>query len=208
MGMAYPLLAGILMRDRDQDPSATEGRAPGSPAAENVRAIHDLEHAALSQRTVGERVADTITAAAGSTWFVGLHLVWFLAWLLVNRSSPRAFDPYPFPFLTFVVSLEAIFLSLIVLVSQNRLTRQAERRAHIDLQINLLAEQESTRTLAIVQDIARRLGEDVPTAPVDRALAARTDLQSLAAEVDSTLQSVEPPRRAPGESASAADPRT
>lgn len=97
------------------------------------------------------------------------------------------FDPFPFPFLTFVVSLEAI-LALFVLASQNRLTQQAERRAHIDLQVTLLAEQESTLTLVLVQDIARRLGIELPAACNDHALAADTDVRSLASEVDARLQ--------------------
>ena len=169
--------------------------APTSPSAagavaRNVRAIHDLEDAARRARTGGEQIADAIVGAAGSTWFVMLHVAWFALWVIVNvgHVAVPPFDPFPFPFLTFVVSLEAIFLSLFVLASQNRLTQQAERRAHIDLQVNLLAEQESTLTLALVRDIARRLGIEPPAACNDRALAADTDVRSLASEVDARLQ--------------------
>jgi uncharacterized membrane protein len=89
---------------------------------------------------------------AGTGWFAGLHVVWFAGWIAWNTwlvASWRPVDPFPFSFLTLVVSLEAIFLTLFVLISQNNLTRQSERRAHLDLQVNLLAEQESTKTVAL-----------------------------------------------------------
>ena len=68
------------------------------------------------------------------------------------------FDPFPFSFLTMVVSLEAIFLAIFVLISQNRMARLADHRAHLDLQINLRAEQEITTTLKLVQEIRAHLG--------------------------------------------------
>ena len=70
----------------------------------------------------------------------------------------RPFDPYPFTFLTLMVSLEAIFLAIFVLASQNRMTRMSEQRAHLDFQINMLAEQENTKILALLQAIAHSLG--------------------------------------------------
>ena len=83
---------------------------------------------------------------------------WFGAWIIANvgmTSRIRAFDPFPFPFLTMTVSLEAIFLALFVLASQNRLARQTDKRSHLDLQIDLLAEREMTAVLQLLQDIAR-----------------------------------------------------
>jgi uncharacterized membrane protein len=155
-----------------------------------VHAIHELEETARRARTGGEQLADVIVSAAGSSWFIAFHVVWFALWVIVNVGlvGVTPFDPFPFSFLTVVVSLEAIFLALLVLASQNRLTRQAERRAHIDLQVNLLAEQESTLTLVLVRDIARRLGIEPPAACNDLALAADTDVRSVASEVDARLQ--------------------
>jgi uncharacterized membrane protein len=119
----------------------------------NVAAIIEMEHAALSARTLGERISDTITRHAGRAWFTGAHLLWFTLWLVWNTGAfgLPVFDPFPYQFLSSVVSLEAIFLSLIILMSQNRASRQADARAHLDLQINLLAEQESTKTLQLLQ---------------------------------------------------------
>ncbi len=90
-------------------------------------------------------------------------------------------DPFPFPFLTMTVSLEAIFLALFVLASQNRLTRLADKRAHLDLQIDLLAEREMTAVLQILQDIASHLQvKETVTPDQIRDLASKTDLKSLA----------------------------
>ena len=111
-----------------------------------------------------------------------------------NLSGWHPVDPFPFSFLTLVVSLEAIFLSIFVLVSQNTLTRQGERRAHLDLQINLLAEQESTKTVALLERIAAHLHVPVPTDPSDRELAAPTDIRDLVSLVDQALaDGPEPP---------------
>jgi uncharacterized membrane protein len=125
--------------------------------------------------------------------FAVAHLVWFASWILINsgrvtRSEP--FDPYPFSLLTMIVSLEAIFLSIWILISQNQMTRQADRRAHLDLQINLLAEQESTATLRAVHGIAQHLGVDPATYLTDSSLAEETDIEHLASRMDEAMPDV------------------
>jgi uncharacterized membrane protein len=77
---------------------------------------------------------------AGRMWFIVVHIGWFAVWILLNWvHSKAAFDRLPFPFLTMIVSLESIFLSLFILMSQNRSSAQADQRNHLDLQINLLS---------------------------------------------------------------------
>ena len=162
---------------------------PSGVVAHNVAAIAALEQSALAQRTPSECVADRIAQIAGSPAFAGFHFVWFTGWVVQNTGLvPRlpVFDRFPFSFLTLVVSLEAIFLSLAVLVSQNRLTRQAERRAHLELQINLLAEQESTRTVALLERIADQLGLNRGERD-DGELATPTDIEAVVAALDQTL---------------------
>jgi uncharacterized membrane protein len=88
-----------------------------------------------------------------------------------------------------VVSLEAIFLSIVLLISQNRLTRLADRRAHLDLQINLLAEQESTRTIALLHRIAAGLGITIDDLAEDRDLVRRTDVRQIMDALDRELPS-------------------
>jgi uncharacterized membrane protein len=111
-------------------------------------------------------------------------VVWFGFWILANLElipGIPAFDPFPFQLLTMTVSLEAIFLSLFVLASQNRMTHEADRRANLDLQINLLAEREMTAVLRLLQDIARHLDVNVSlTGEQINDLVKKTDIQSLA----------------------------
>ena len=83
------------------------------------------EHQARRREKLALRLADSITTFAGSMGFVGLHLLWFGAWIVINLLGPR-FDPFPFGLLTMIVSLEAIFLSTFVLISQNRVEERQQ----------------------------------------------------------------------------------
>ena len=111
------------------------------PAARNIETIAALEREALHDRSRLDRLTDAVTAAAGSPLFIIAHAIWFATWIAVNVMGAHPFDPYPFGLLMLAVSLEAIFLSAAVLMTQNRMQRQADKRAHLDLQVNLLAEQ-------------------------------------------------------------------
>jgi uncharacterized membrane protein len=160
------------------------------PIAENIRAICAVEQAALDKRSPAQRVSDAVSRALGSAFFGILHLVWFAAWIGMNTYRPfgvTAFDPYPFGLLTMVVSLEAIFLTIMVLISQNRMTMQADRRAHLDLQVNLLAEQEATAMLRMLERITVHLG--LPVEDDTDILATRTDVEQLVTELDEKLPS-------------------
>jgi uncharacterized membrane protein len=92
--------------------------------------------------------------------FVYFHVIWFGIWIVVNLGvfGNQPFDPFPFGLLTMIVSLEAIFLATFVLISQNRLSVEADRRADLDLQIDLLAEYELTRILRMLDAIQDKLG--------------------------------------------------
>ena len=130
---------------------------------QNVRTVVELERAAKATTSLAGRFATGIAKFCGSMLFVWLHVAWFGAWIAWNASpwfSPHP-DPFPFTFLTLVVSLEAIFLSAFILISQNDETRLTERRSHLDLQINLLAEQENTKMLKMLDAIAAKVGANV-----------------------------------------------
>jgi uncharacterized membrane protein len=92
--------------------------------------------------------------------FVYIHIVWFSVWILLNSGlfNMRPFDPFPYGLLTMIVSLEAIFLSTFVLISQNRLGEVSEQRAALDLHIDLLTEYELTRVLQMLDEIQDKLG--------------------------------------------------
>lgn len=130
----------------------------------NISAIAEVQRKEVAALSRQERVAGWITNFSGSMRFVYLHTIWFGLWILLNVGLVHIphlseFDPYPFGLLTLVVSLEAIFLSTFVLIAQNRLAKQSERRADLDLQINLLAEQKAAKILEMLDQIAQQLDQ-------------------------------------------------
>ena len=154
----------------------------------NVEQVAKLETQQVEARTLTERVAGTVTRAAGTATFALAHLAWFLAWIVLNSGlvrRVRPFDPFPFNLLTMVVSLEAIFLSIWILISQNQMSRRADHREHLNLQVNILAEQEATATLRIVRRVAERLGLEI--AEPNDSLEQETNVEHLAAAVDEAL---------------------
>lgn len=130
---------------------------------ENITALAERERAQRDSAPWSERLARRITAFAGSMLFVWLHVAIVGAWIAVNLGSvpgaPR-FDP-SLVLLAMAASVEAIFLSTFVLISQNRMAELADRRADLDLHISLLSEHELTRLVALVDRIAQRLGTPV-----------------------------------------------
>jgi uncharacterized membrane protein len=163
---------------------------PDTPSS-NVARVAKLEADALGARSLGARCARGLIRVAGTTTFAVVHLVWFVAWIVVNTGlvpGMQSFDPYPFNFLTLVVSLEAIFLSIWILISQNEMERLADRRAHLDLQINMLAEQESTAAIRMLQRISEHLGIQSDDT-VDTALSEETDVERIVTDIDQTVPS-------------------
>jgi uncharacterized membrane protein len=125
----------------------------------NVERIRKLEEWSQRHRSLPDKMASKVATFCGRITFVWIHAVIFALWILWN-TLPHFFhfDPYPFTFLTLCVSLEAIFLSSFILIAQNYEMRLSERRAHLDLQINLLAEQEGTKALTLLHAMARKMG--------------------------------------------------
>jgi uncharacterized membrane protein len=162
--------------------------SPAQPAERNVRVIAELERRALADRSTADRMSDAINRVTGSAAFAAGNLVLFVAWISINTGrlpGVAPFDPFPFSLLTLIVSLEAIFLAIFVLMSQNRMTRQADKRAHLDLQVDLLAEQELTTMLQMLDALCRKLQVDVEIA--DTQLLDETDVQKLASALETEL---------------------
>ncbi len=128
----------------------------------NISAVIEMQRKGTEAHTPQDKIADAITRFAGSMSFLLIHAVWFGAWILLNVGLidiPRVsnFDPFPFGLLTMIVSLEAIFLSTFILISQNRDAVVGAQRAELDLQVNLLAEQKATKVLEVLDQIAQQL---------------------------------------------------
>ena len=151
---------------------------------QNVETITRLEEAARSQRTPTDRIAEKIARFCGSMTFVWVHVVWFGGWILLNLAPGiRHVDPFPFTFLTLIVSLEAIFLSTFILISQNLDSRISERRSHLDLQLNLLSEQENTKMIVMLHAIAAKVGADLTQDPHLKALSEETEPERLIEQI-------------------------
>ena len=167
---------------------AGENRRNGTSVDElteqNIEKVSQLEEAARQQRTSTDRIAEVIANFCGSMTFVWVHVVWFSSWILLN-SIPGLphFDPFPFTFLTLVVSLEAIFLSTFILISQNLETRISERRSHLDLQLNMLSEQENTKMITLLLAIAEKVGADLSGDPHLKALSEDTMPERLVEQI-------------------------
>lgn len=128
--------------------------------ARNIRLMEERRSREEATATIETRFADAITRFTGSMRFVYLHVALFGTWVLVNLGvvpGVAKFDP-SFVILAMAASVEAIFLSTFILITQNRMTAAAQKRAELDLQINLLAEHEVTKLVAMLSAVADRLG--------------------------------------------------
>jgi uncharacterized membrane protein len=159
--------------------------SPDELTQQNVELIRQLEQAAKQERSPSDLVAEAVANFCGSMTFVWVHVLWFGAWILINAvpDFPHI-DPFPFTFLTSVVSLEAIFLSTFILISQNHDTKISERRNHLDLQINLLSEQENTKIITILQASAAKVGAEIPDDPELHALREEIAPEKLAKQTE------------------------
>jgi uncharacterized membrane protein len=136
--------------------------------AENIERLTARRRREAREAPLSDRVADRITGFTGSMTFVAIHLVLFGGWILINLGwTPiPAFDP-TFVVLAMIASVEAIFLSTFVLISQNRQAAAADRRADLDLHINLLTEHELSKLAELVAQIARKLDVEADREDLD-----------------------------------------
>ena len=156
-----------------------------SALSRNIQALRERRKSEEISASPQEKAAGTITAFVGSMAFVYVHLAVLLVWISLNAGFiPHApkFDS-TFVILATAASVEAIFLSTFVLISQNRAAKAADQRADLDLQINLLAEHEVTRTLTLLKAIAGKLGvaegEDPALEELQRDVAPEAVLDNL-----------------------------
>jgi uncharacterized membrane protein len=139
---------------------STRSTRPADPAVRNVAEIARLELDETRKLPLSERVSFAVTSVAGTFPFALCHVAGLSAWCAWNLLMPpdRRFDPYPFGLLTMIVSMEGVVLAILVLITQNRMSAQSDRRDHLNLQVDLLAEQEMTMVLRLLSRISHHLG--------------------------------------------------
>jgi uncharacterized membrane protein len=145
----------------------------------------------LQKRTLSERAGDAVAALAGSLVFVMIHVLLVLTWILINvqgvRWIPR-FDPYPFSLLGMIVSVEAVVLSSFILMRQNRMSKRAERRDHLNLQVDLISEKEITKLLQMVRAICERMGlKHIADDKELKEFSQTTSVETLTQRLEDTL---------------------
>lgn len=172
--------------------SASDHRA-ADPTQYNIDAIAKLEAEALQGRTAIERASDSIVKMTGSVTFLLFQVLLLVFWTAVNLHlihGIKAFDPFPFGILALVVGGEGVLLTTFVLISQNRMARQSERRSHLDLQVSMLAEQELTTALQMLQKLCQHAGVDAKADTQQvQGFSKTTDVEKLASELEQKLPS-------------------
>ena len=157
----------------------------------HIDSIVRQEEEALERRSSSERLADAVGGFTGSLPFVLFHLVLMVAWLLINSGkilSLPPFDPYPFSLLGVIVAVEAVILSSFILMRQNRMMRRGERRDHLNLQVDLLAEKEITKLLQMVRALCGHMGlQNIMADKEIRELSQNTSIESLSQTLEDRL---------------------
>ena len=164
----------------------------------NIATMLRLREETARKRTLQAHLADIITWFSGKMLFVYLHIVWFGVWILINEGllpPLQPFDRFPYGLLTMIVSLEAIFLSTFVLISQNRLAAEADRRADLDLHIGLLTEHEVTRVLQMLDAVHQKLGIEAVGDSELAQLEMETRPEDVLAEIHRLQHALRPSRR-------------
>jgi uncharacterized membrane protein len=174
-------------------PHRSRGRRTSSmtddePLRRNIAAVAEVERAAERGRTWTDRVIDWVAGFIGRPAFLIVQPIWVIAWIVWNEHGRHPFDHFPFPLLGLVVSLEAILITTCVLISQRRMTAADNRREHLNLQVNLLAEAEMTKALNMLDRISEHLGlPELAADPETQRLSAKTDILEVARHLDEEL---------------------
>ena len=152
----------------------------------NLQAVLHNERSVQSDSSSGQRIAAHVAAFCGTMTFVWIHMVIFTLWIAYN-TSPWVlvhYDPLPFTLLNFMLSIEAIFLSAFILMSQNQEAKMDKQRSHLDLQINLLTEQGNTQMLKMLRSIADKVGADFEEHPDMQLMEQTTQPERLLDQIN------------------------
>ncbi len=149
-----------MIQAKNAEQTTSNGALPNH-VSQQIDTIAELRAQAERRINFHQRTIETVTANLGRPLFLNLVLIFVAGWVIVNvfpqRLGLQRFDPPPFAWLEWLISLGALLLAIIILITQNRQARLAERRAELDLQVNLLAEQKVAKLIALVEELRRDL---------------------------------------------------
>ena len=169
----------------------TDAGSPSRMARSNIEAVVQLEEDEERGRSLTDRLPEMIGGFAGSIAFVACQLAFVGLWAVANSEivpGLPAFDPFPYPLLSGLLSLEGVLLTAFVLIRQNRMSLIADRRSHLDLQISLLAEKETTKIIQMLERMSRQMGmEHHVTDQETKELGEATAVEGLARELRDKL---------------------
>ncbi len=154
--------------------------------------IKSFKAKADSKRTGPEKFADLLTIRFGSVLFLSLNATWFFVWIVLNTNiipGLKAFDPFPFGLLTMIVSLEAIFLAIIVLISQNREAKVGELREEIELQLNTMSEGEVTKLIKMTSLLLKKQGINIENDPELKEMLKPFDSDAVEKQLEKDINS-------------------
>lgn len=172
----------------------SQGNHQTTPTERRRQFFKSFEAKSLRSRSLLTQLSDDLTEICGSTPFLIFHIILFAVWILVNGGFVKElppFDPFPFGLLTMVVSLEAIFLSIFILVSQNRSSYVSTLREEVHLRVNLIAEEEVTKALEVLAEIRKEIGIKKPDPELEEMLQ-RTDTGYIERQIMQQIQKAKP----------------
>ncbi len=166
-----------------------ESQAAASHLQEQIELIARHEQEFLHRRTRSERVGDALGASIGSLWFVVTQAAWIGMWLALNLlPRMRHFDPSPFPLLNSLLTVEGIFIASFIVMRQGRLSRRADERSHLVLQMLILTEREITAVLGVERQLAARMGLHTVAADANlEQLSQETPIDELSQKLQEHL---------------------
>jgi uncharacterized membrane protein len=162
-------------------------------AKRNVETVAQLEQQLVAQQSEADRCGSSIARFFGSFRFIVAQIVFVAVWIASNTAATwrlRPFDPYPFPLLALVVGIEFIFLTTCVLINQKHQMRRAEQWSHLHLQLSMLAEQESTKSMKMLHAICREINLEMPVGDQEVGkLSQDTEIAALVEEIEKARDS-------------------
>ena len=162
---------------------------------QNVQTIAKMQEYAQRKRRLGDLSADSFKTMLGSWTFLIVQSLLLTLWIVLNIVGWwRHWDPYPFILLNLALSFQAAYAAPIIMMSQNRQERLAERQNRLDLQINMLAEQETTEILRLLRRICEHQGIKLENQTAIEALSEATKPERVVRQID---ESEKPPKKPP-----------